>query len=255
MPPRRNTTRRIALLAATTALLAAGTSAAQTPPEPDRLASVNLGMQFINDAFMNRVAFRQYQEDGFFDAHYDVTKHYSIDGGIAVRLWKALAFGVAVSHVAEPTKAVVEAEVPNPYFFNFPRSASAVRTGLNRREIGLHVQGQLWRVFGETFLLRAAWGPTIFISKQDLVSHIRTRESPIDFDRVSLTGLRATTVTTASPGIHLGFDGVFFVTERVGIGFNVRYSRGTATIRLGSRSPTPVELGGTHVAGGLRVAL
>ena len=236
------------------ALLAAGGAAAQTPPEPNRLASLNLGLQFINDAFKNRVTFQQYEEQGFFDAHYDVSKHHYLDGDIAVRLWRALAFGIAVSHVAEPTKAVIEAEVPNPYFFGFPRSTSGVRTGLKRREIGLHVQGQLWRVFRETFLLRATWGPTIFIARQDLVSRIGTRESHIDFDRVSLVSHRSTSVTTGSLGLNLGVDGTLFVTERIGLGFNVRYSRGTATIRLGIRSPTPVELGGTQAGGGLRVA-
>lgn len=250
----RRTVSRLAALAVTALLLAAGAAAAQPLPEPDRIASVNLGMQVINDAFMNRVTFRQYEETGFFDAHYDVTKNYSIDGDIAYRVWKALAFGIAVSHVAEPTKAVIDASVPNPYFFNFPRSTSGERRGLKRREIGVHVQGQLWRVFGESFLLRATWGPTVFIVRQDLVSEIRTRESHIDFDRVSLVGHRASTVTAGSLGVSLGFDGTLFVTERIGVGFKVRYSRGTATVRLGNRSPTAVELGGTHAAGGLRVA-
>lgn len=244
----------MALVGAAAALLAAGGAAAQPSPEPDRIASVNLGMQFINDAFMNRVTFRQYRETGHFDAHYDVTNHYSIDGDISFRLWRWLGLGVAVSHVAEPTTAFVEAVVPNPYFFNVPRLTDGVRRGLNRREIGLHVQGQLWRVFGETFLLRATWGPTIFIVRQDLVSQIGTLESRIDFDRVSLTSHRATTVTAGSLGLNLGFDGTLFLTERIGIGFNVRYSRGTATIRLRHRSPTPVELGGSHAAGGLRIA-
>ena len=253
MTSRRNAS-RLAALAAAASLLVAGTATAEPPPAPDRIASVNLGMQFINDAFMNRVTFRQYEETGFFDAHYDVTKNYSIDGDIAFRVWRALAFGIAVSHVAEPTKAFIDASVPNPYFFQFPRSTSGERRGLNRREIGVHVQGQLWRVYGDTFLLRATWGPTLFIVRQDLVSEIRTRESYIDFDRVSLVGHRSTTVTTGSLGVSLGFDGTLFVTERVGIGFNVRYSRGTATVRLGNRSPTAVELGGTHAAGGLRVA-
>ena len=43
------------------------------------------------------------------------------------------------------------------------------------------------------------------------------------------------------------------MTERLGLGFSVRYSRATATVRLGTRSPTPLELGGTHAAGGLRI--
>lgn len=242
------------LVGAAAALLAAGGAAAQPAPAPDRIASVNLGMQFINDAFMNQVTFRRYAETGRFDAHYDVTKHYSIDGGISVRLWRALGLGVAVSHVAEPTTVFIEAVVPNPYFFSVPRLTSGVRRGLTRREIGLHVQGQLWRVFGETFLLRATWGPTIFMVRQDLVSQIGTLESRIDFDRVSLTSHRTTTVTAGSLGLNLGFDGTLFLTDRIGIGFNVRYSRGTATIRLRNRSPTPVELGGSHAAGGLRIA-
>ena len=254
MRSRRNASQLAAVAAATASLLAAGVAAAQPPPEPDRIASVNLGMQVINDAFKNRVTFRQYQENGFFDAHYDVTKHYSIDGDVAFRVWKALAFGIGVSHVAEPTKARIDASVPNPYFFNFPRMTSGERQGLHRREIGVHLQGQAWRVIGETFLLRATWGPSVFIARQDLVSEIRTRESDIDFDRVTLTGHRATTVTTASLGLSLGFDGTLFVTERLGLGFKVRYDRGTATVRLGSRSPTSLELGGTHASGGLRVA-
>lgn len=253
MVPRRNRARRAAAIAAAAALLAPVGAAAQPASEPDRLASVNLGMQFVYDAFMNRVTFRQHGETGSFNAHYDVSKHHALDGGVAVRVWKALAVGVAVSHVAEPMTVLIRAEVPHPFFFDFPREASGVRRGLDRREIGLHLQGQYWRSHTENLLLRATWGPTVFIVRQDLVSEIGTRES-LDFDQAALASHRATTVTAGSFGFHLGFDGVFFVTDRVGLGFNVRYSRGTASVRLDDRFPTPLELGGTHAGGGLRFA-
>ena len=227
---------------------------AQSPPERDRIASVGLGVQVINDAFHNRVTFRQYDETGFFDAHYDVTKHYALGGDIALRVWKALGFGIAVSHVAEPTRAIIDAQVPNEFFFNFPRSVSGVGRNLKRRELGLHLQGQFWRLVGDDFLLRVTWGPTIFIARQDLVSGIITRESTIDIDTVSLVNHQHSTVTAGSLGLNLGFDGSLFMTERAGLGFTVRYSRGTATIRLGNRSPTPIELGGIHAGGGLRLA-
>ncbi|MYN66000.1 MAG: hypothetical protein F4X11_13350 [Acidobacteria bacterium] len=222
--------------------------------ERTRIVSVNFGMQFIQDAFMNRVTFQQHDETGSFESHYDVTKHHALDGGIAFRLWKDLALGFAGSHVAEPTTARVDAQVPHPHFFGFSRPASGVRRGLNRREIGLHVQGQYWWFVNETFLLRATWGPTIFIARQDLVSQIDTREASDDFDQVMLTGHRSRTVTAGSLGLNLGFDGTWLLTERVGVGFGVRYSRGTATVRLGGRSATPLELGGTHAGGGLRLA-
>lgn len=233
---------------------------AEQPPveqplaERTRIVSVNFGMQFIQDAFMNRVTFQQHDETGSFESHYDVTKHHALDGGIAFRLWRNLALGFVGSHVAEPTTARVDAQVPHPHFFGFSRPASGVRRGLNRREIGLHVQGQYWWFVNETFLLRATWGPTIFIARQDLVSQIDTREASDDFDQVMLTGHRSRTVTAGSLGLNLGFDGTWLLTERVGVGFGVRYSRGTATVRLGGRSATPLELGGTHAGGGLRLA-
>ena len=251
---RRNGAPCAALVVAAVISLAAAGAAAQPGPEIERVASVNLGLQVINDAFMNRVTFRQYDETGFFDAHYHVTKHYSMDAGVAVRLWKALAFGIVVSHVGEPTRAALDAQVPNPFFFNYPRTTEGVARSLKRREFGLHLQGQYWRAFGETFLLRVTWGPTIFAVRQDLVSQIVTRESSVDFDRVSLVNHRTRTVTVGGLGVNVGFDGTLFVTERIGLGFNMRHSNGKATVDGRDQSPTLLELGGIQAAGGLRFA-
>ena len=253
MSCRRNGAPCVAPIIAAVILLAVGDAGAQPRPEVERLASINLGMQFINDAFMNQVTFRQYDETGFFDAHYDVTKHYSLDGDIAGRIWKAVGLGIAVSHVSEPTRSVINAQVPNPFFFNFPRSTRGIVRNLKRREIGLHLQGQVWHFFRDNFLLRVTWGPTVFVVRQDLVSRIETQESSIDFDRVSLAGHRIRTLTSGSVGFNLGFDGTLFVTERIGLGFNMRHSRGSTTIDLGGRSDTLLELGGIHAAGGLRL--
>ena len=284
MPSRRNRTNLAVLVIAVAVLLAAAGAAAQQPPEQQppeqqppeqrpseqqpseqqppeqqtpkrtRIVSANFGMQFINDAFMNRVTFQQHGEASSFESHYDVTKHYALDGGIAFLLWKGLGLGLAAFHVAEPTTARVDALIPHPHFSGFPRRASGVRIGLTRRETGLHVQGQYWWFIDENFLLRAVWGPTFFMARQDLVEHIDSREANEDFDQLLLTGHRARTVSAGSLGLNLGFDGTWFLTERVGLGFNVRYSRGTATVRLGGRAATPLELGGTHAGGGLRLA-
>jgi hypothetical protein len=253
MSLRRNGAPWAALVVAAVISLAGGGAAAQSRPDVEHLASINLGLQFINDAFMNRITFRQHDETGFFDAHYHVTKHYSMDAEIATRIWKALGFGIAVSHVGEPTRAVLDAQVPNPYFFNFPRTTEGVAKSLKRREFGLHLQGQYWRAFGESFLLRVTWGPSIFAVRQDLVSQIVTRESSVDFGRVSLVNHRTRTFTVGSFGVNVGFDGILFVTERIGLGFNMRHSNGKATVDVADQ-PTLLELGGVQAAGGLRFA-
>ena len=254
MPHGRNGAPIVALAVAIGVVFAAAGSAAQPPSERKRIVSVNLGMQVINDAFKNRVTFQQYGETGAFDAHYDFTGHVSFDGDLAVRPWKEFAVGVAVSHVAMQTNVRIDAEVPNQYFAEYPHLVSGVRGGLDRREIGLHLQGQFWRRIGETFLVRGTLGPTIFMVRQDLVSRIGTRESAVDYEKVLLESHQATTVTAGAVGFNLGFDGTWFVTRRLGLGLTLRYSRGTATVRLGRRSPTPLELGGTHAGAGLRLA-
>lgn len=224
------------------------------PLGPARILSLDLGLQVINDAFMNQVDFRQANEPGAFRAHYDVTKHHSFGGAIARRLTRRLGYGVAVSHVSEPTTARIDADVPHPYFFGFPRRADGDIEGLNRREIGVHFQGHYWWTVLGNLRLRAALGPSIFIARQELVSGIETAEVDDNFDRVALADHRSRAATAGSLGLHFGIDGNWFVTERLGLGFNVRYSRGTATVRLGLRSSTPLELGGVHVGGGLRMA-
>ncbi len=247
---------RFAASAVAIGILLAGAGAdAQPASERNRVVSINLGLQFISDAFMNRVPFRQHDENSTFDAHYDVNWHHAVDGGVAGRVWKNLALGIEGSHVAAPVTTRIEAEVPHPFFFGFPRLASGVREGLTRREIGLHIQGQYWWFLRETFLFRTTWGPTVFIARQDLVSEIGTREAGADFDQVALTSHRARTVTAGAIGVNVGFDGSWFLTERLGLGVRLRYSRGTATVRPGNHLPAGLELGGTHIAGGLRVTL
>ena len=255
MPSRQNRPQPAVLAIAVAVLLLAAGASAQPPSEKTRIVSVNLGMQFINDAFMNRVTFLQDDETGVFESHYDVTKHHSLDGGIAVRLWRGFALGFAVSHVAEPTTAQVDAEGSPSAPLRVPAPGQRrTKRPETERDRPARSGGGTGGSSTRPSCWRATWGPTIFIARQDLVSQIGTREVGTDFDRVALTSHRSRTVTAGSLGLNLGFDGTWFLTERLGFGFSVRYSRGTATVRLGNRSPTPLELGGTHAGGGLRLA-
>ena len=239
-------------------LLAGGPVRAQSMSETTRVVSVNFGTQFISDAFMNTVPLRLYDEDGSFDAHYDVAWQHALDGGIAMRFrdrFDRFAVGVAGSHVAEPVTARIDAAVPHPFFFDFPRTESGTLRGLTRREIGVHVQGQYWWTPIDRLLLRGGLGPTLFIARQELVSTVGVHERGIDYDQIVLGDYGTRTVTTGSVGFNVGVDGSWFLTERLGVGLRVRYTRGTATVGLGNEASTPLELGGTFIAGGLRLTL
>ena len=251
---RRYGARLAGFLVAAGALLINAGAAAQPPSEPERLASINLGLQLISDAFMNASPYTLHGEVGKFDVHYDFTKAIALDGGLAFHVAKRFGLGFAVSYVDKPTTARIDATVPHPFFFAFPRSTRGTARGLNRREIGLHLQPQYWQTLFDTLLVRLFAGPTIFLLRQELVSGITTNEIGFTFDHVRLVGHQSRGTGAVTLGLNAGFDGSYFLTDRVGVGFGFRYSRGTDAIDLSGRASTPVEFGGTHFGGGLRVA-
>ena len=258
----RHTVPLIALLT----FVAGGAAEAQSPAERRVVVGTSGGVQFVKDAFMNNVAFKLFQEAGKFDANYNITTNTALDGGVAVRLWKGLAAGVVVSHFYNLTTAAIEAEVPHPFFFEFPRTTTGLAGGLTRREVGVHLQAQYWYAMTDWLLVRGFFGPTFFNVSHDLVSTIETAERGFPFQEVDLIGHQTTKVGESAVGFNIGLDASFFglrrlgflgdaaLLDHVGLAFVLRYSRATAPAELNGVTQPSIELGGTHVAGGLRVA-
>lgn len=242
-------------LVASGILLAGARAAAQEPSQPGRLGSVNVGLQLISDAFMNSSPYTVHGEVGRFEVHYDFTKALAVDAGMAYHVAKRFAIGFTVSYVDKATTAEIEATVPHPFFFAFPRPATGSARGLRRREMGVHLQPQYWHPLSDRLLLRVYGGPTIFLLRQALVSDIITEELGQTFHQVRIANHRSRGVSGAAPGLNGGVEGSYLVTDRLGIGFGFRWSRGTKAIDVDGRVSTPVELGGLHFGGGLRVAL
>ena len=252
--------------------LAGSRAEAQSLADRRVVAGFSGGVQFVKDAFMNAVDFELFQETGRFRASYDITTDTAFDGGIAYRVWKRLGVGVEVSHFYERTTASLEADVPHPFFFSFPRMTTGFAGGLTRREVGVHIQAQYWHVLGDDLLVRAFLGPTFFNVSHDLVSGIVTFEPGLDFnserglDEVDLVDHRSTKTSASAAGFNVGFDASYFglrnlrflgssdVLDHFALAFVLRYSRGTAAIEINGGAQPALELGGTHIAGGVRVA-
>lgn len=244
-------------------------ASAQTLSPADRqvIVGTSFGVRFIKDAFHNNIGFELFQEGGEFAAHYDIKAAPTFDAGVAIRVWKRFGIGVELSHVHKVTAASIEAEVPHPFFFSFPRTASGLVGGVVRREVGLHVQAQYWHDFSDWILVRGFCGPTRFGISHDLVTTIETEEVGFPFEQVNLVGHKLTKKSGSGLGYHLGFDVSFYglrrlkflgsstALDRVALAFVARHSRGTSSpVELeGGRQPS-FELGGLHLAGGLRVA-
>ncbi len=241
------------LLGTALALLTSFPVAAQTLEDRRLLVGVSGGIQFVKDSILHKVDFELFQETGKFTASYDITTDTAFDGSIAVRLYKRMGVGVDVSHFNKLMTATVEAEVPHPFFFSFPRMTTGLAGGITRREIAVHIQAQYWHVIADDFLVRGFFGPTIFDISHDLVSEIVTSERGFDFDEVDIVRYRTIKADSAELGFNVGLDASYFVLDHFALAVVLRYSRGTSHVEIAGQAQQALELGGTHLAGGLRL--
>ena len=238
------------------------TLSAQTAENQRITVGFSGGIQFVKDALKNEVDFELWRETGTFEASYNVTTDSAFDGSLAFLLYKRMGLGFNVSHFSKTIAATIDADVPHPFFFSFPRKATGVANNILRRESAIHIQSQYWHTVGDKFLIRGFIGPTIFSVRQDLVSTIQTKERGYDYSAVDIIGHSTLASGGTELGFNIGFDMSYFVFDHVALAGILRYSRGTSSVndqatlrhisRFSGRGQPPLELGGTHVAAGLR---
>lgn len=238
---------------------------AQSLDEQDFIMGSSIGTQFAKDAFSNEIDFVLFQERGKFISSYDITSDSARDYSVAARIWKKLAAGFAVSNFRNETAASIEAEVPHPFFFGFPRRTDGFADNVTRQETAWHFQAQYWHTFRDVLLIRGFIGPTYFQVTHDLVSAIVTDEVGSPFQKVNIVGHVTSVKNESALGYNAGFDLSFFglrrlrflgdaaALDRIGLAFVLRYSRGTSTVALDGNVHPSFELGGTHIGFGLRV--
>ena len=214
---------------------------------------------------LDRVNFELFAETGRFVATQDLGPGTVFGTGFSVRLWKRFGAGLIFSYVETVSTATIDAEVPHPFFFEFPRPTSGLVAGLKHSERAVYLQGQYWMPLGDRLLLTIFMGPTRFSATQDFVAEITTAERGFPFDEVDIVAHVSEKVTTSGLGYNVDFDLAFFglrqlgflesfeIFDRVGVGFMLRLSRAAPSVRFKQQFQPALELGGTHAVGGLRL--
>ena len=108
-------------------------------------------------------------------------------------------------------------------------------------------------------------GPSVFNANQELVTSILTTERGFPFDTVDLATDTTEIVGITAMGFNLGFDLSYFGLkqlgflgkserlDQLGVAVTARYSRAAPGIELKGQFQPALELGGTQIAGGIRV--
>jgi len=167
---------------------------------------------------------------------WDVTAGY--------RVWKNLAIGVSVAGRTANGDGTTVASIPNPVFYDQPRTVSGAIAGMKHRELwGSLLAVWVFPVTSQLEIMAMA-GPTVVSVQHELPSGVTVAEAATPTVTVALE-----TVSKSVWGYTAGVDARYMVTSRFGLGAFARYSGAKVNLT----PTTKLDVGGLQVGGGLRV--
>ena len=220
--------------------------------------SINAGQQTSSTIVKQEQTFERYFEQGSFTFERSVPTAVIYDLGLAVRLWRGLHAGAAVSMFDDKNGAgMVTARVPHPLQFNKPRTVTGEVPNATRREVGQHLMFG-WNVKtagGLEFLLFA--GPSIIATDQLVVTSLTFEldKEVFPFDELAFPPVQSETLRENVMGYNAGVDMSWRFARNVGVGLLVRFSEGKQAFAPTPSGSTPVDVtvGGLQAGGGLRL--
>jgi hypothetical protein len=228
-----------------------GVADVQAQDLPRVFVNVNFGAQSHTHTISSSSAFTIYAEPATFSSSQSVSGGLLVDVGVGYRMLNTLAIAISGSRISDVSEAAVEATIPHPTFFDRPKTTTTTIDGLDRREVGIHVQA-MWFLPVSGFLpgarLAFTAGPSFFTVRQDLVPGASAAiVQPRTQDLVS--PLPVTTEKKSSVGVNVGFDFAYEIVPRIGVGAFVRYAGSSFDFD----TVTGEKAGGLQGGGGLRL--
>ncbi|MET0167846.1 MAG: outer membrane beta-barrel protein [Vicinamibacterales bacterium] len=209
---------------ATSAVLAPSASA-QMQWTDKGFANVSFGVQAPSQDLVTNTTFEIYGENASQVAAQQVGggAFFDISGGYKV--WKNLAAGVGLTFVGSSADLVVDAQIPDPDFFDRPRPVSTTLTDAKHRQTAINLTGTWMMPVTDKVDVGFQFGPTIFLVSQDVPGTMQVAEPG-----PTITSAQLTNDDHTSFGIHFGVDATYLITPKIGAGVLVRYTYGSVDI-------------------------
>jgi hypothetical protein len=247
-------------LAVCTFVVAAPLAGQENRPWPERtFVTINVPFQPLNNDFSEMLSVAdtvRRTETVNFLMRYPPTRGVLFDVGGGVRLGTNFGVGVTASWLQGSSSGSFELKLPNPLVANNPLELMDSVSGLERAELGIHVQGLYAHALGRNVRVILSGGPSIFNTKQDLVRSIDVDILP-GFRSLQLDEALISEDTETSFGFNVGTDVTWTLTSHFGVGTVTRYSRARLTWKPQSESGVSraieTHAGGLHVGGGVRL--
>jgi len=221
--------------------------AAQTMQWTDKgFVTVNAGVQVGSHDLTATQSFDLYDETATVTSSSKVKSGGLFDIGGGYRVWNNVTVGLIYSWTSSDSNAAITGSIPDPVFFDRPRSVTASASGLNHTENALHFNATWMMPVTDKIDVGFSAGPSIFFVKQDMVSSLPIVSEPgPTVGAPVVTGDSETAV-----GVNFGVDVTYLVSKKWGVGGLARYTWGSATF---AGTDDSLTLGGFQIGGGLRL--
>lgn len=230
-------------------------AAAQGSPDDRIYLNIGFGVESGSSDSNDSKQYTLYDEPATTTANTSWTSGSFFGGGIDIRLIKNLTVGIHYHQETNTSEAALSGSVPNPIFFNRPRSFTATAGGLFRRENATHV-GIGWIVpIGTKLDVLVSGGPSFFRLEQDVVSEVVIAERGLPFTEV-VVAPQISAQKRSMMGFNAGADVTYIFWEndrvRLGGGGFVRFTGATTDVRL-LVSDIETKVGGIQFGFGGRI--
>jgi opacity protein-like surface antigen len=210
------------------------------------------GIQTSGNAVSQSFTVTTNLEPGTVTAEIPLDQAPFFDVGGWARLFGRFGAGVSFSRITRTADATVTASIPHPFYFNQPRQISGTQPGAAEEENAVHIDFVALVAATDRLELTVFVGPTVFNSRQDLVTDVSYTES-YPFDTATFTSATLTQQSLSKTGVNVGADITWTLTPHVGVGGLFRFSHASATYTAAPNNEATATLGGLQAGAGIRV--
>lgn len=226
-------------------LLSATDASAQMIQWTDRVfLNASVGIQPGTKTVASSISLPLYDETAVIGTTRDVKSSpiWDVTGGM--RVWSNLAVALSVSGRSANSDGVTTASIPNPVFYDQPRTVNGSVNDMKHSELWTSVLFGWMYPVTDKFEVMVMAGPTVASVKHEIVSGVTVAEASTPTVTVALE-----TVDKSVWGLMAGVDGRYLLTSNIGVGAFARY----AAAKVNLTSTTKLEVGGFQVGAGIRI--
>ncbi len=206
--------------------------------------NLNLGAQSGSDTIATTSSFPLYDETATVATSQKVSGGGFFDLSGGYKVWSNLAVAVGYSKTSNKDGATIAASIPDPVFYDRPRTVAAAAADLQHSESVVHLMG-VWMVpVTDKIDVGISFGPSIFNVKQELPTTLTIAEPG-----PTVTGVAISEAKETGVGFNFGVDVSYMVTKRFGAGLLARYTGGSVDLAGATDS---LKVGGFQIGVGLR---